>query len=180
MTTLLAVGSRNPAKLNAVRDGAVPMLGDIHVIGVEVESGVRAQPFGDVEMIAGATQRARAALAVVPDARFGVGLEGGCTELQEGLFASAWCVVIDRAGQVGWASTGHFQLPPRVAELVRGGMELGDADDIVFGRNNSKHNVGSIGLLTHGKSTRAQFYAPTVTRALIKFVNTDLFHLPLG
>ncbi len=177
-TTLLAVGSRNPAKLHAVRDGAIPMLGDINVIGVEVNSGVRAQPFGDEEMIAGAAQRARAALAATSNATYGVGLEGGCTELKEGLFASAWCVVVNRAGQVGSASTGHFQLPPRVADLVRSGMELGHADDIVFGRSNSKQQEGSIGLLTHGKFTRAQFYAPAVTMALIKFVNQELFLLP--
>jgi inosine/xanthosine triphosphatase len=172
---VLAVGSRNPVKIQAVSDGASLMLGEVKVIGIEVDSGVRAQPFGDEEMIAGALQRARAALAASPSAIYGVGLEGGVSELKEGLFASAWCVVVNRDGQAGYASTGQFQLPPRVAELVRGGMELGHADDLVWGRSNSKQQTGSIGLLTGGKFTRAQFYAPAVMMALISFVNASLF-----
>ncbi len=156
------------------------MLDEIQVVEVEVDSGVSAQPFGDEEMIAGASQRARSALTVTPTATYGIGLEGGVTELTEGLFASAWCVVVNRAGHAGYASTGHFQLPPRVADLVRGGMELGHADDLVWGRNNSKQQLGSIGLLTGGKFTRAQFYAPAVMMALIRFVNAPLFPLPKG
>ncbi len=176
----IAVGSVNPAKVQAVCDGALPMLGEVKVIGVEVDSGVSAQPFGDEEMITGAFQRARTALAAMPNATYGVGLEGGCSELTDGLFASAWCVVVDRTGKAGYASTGHFQLPPRVADLVRGGMELGYADDAVFGRVNSKQQLGSIGLLTGGKFTRAQFYAPAVIMAFIKFTNRELFLEPGG
>ena len=75
------------------------------------------------------------------------------------------------AALAGVASTGNFQLPPRVAELVRGGMELGEADDAVFGRTNSKQNEGAVGILTHGRLTRAAFYAPAVLLALVKFLN---------
>src|SRR5262245_40087172 len=112
---VLAIGSRNPVKIQAVKDGATAMLGEVEVIGVEVDSGVSAQPFGEEEMIAGALQRARAALGAQPHAYYGVGLEGGVTELKEGLFASAWCAVVNHEGQTGYASTGRFQLPPRVA-----------------------------------------------------------------
>jgi inosine/xanthosine triphosphatase len=172
---IIAVGSRNPVKIQAAQAGAGMMLGDVTAIGIEVDSGVRAQPMGDEEMIAGAMQRAKAALAAMPEASYGVGLEGGCTELMEGLFAGAWCVAVNRAGVVGMASTGLFELPPRVAELVRGGMELGHADDRVHGRSNSKQTTGSIGILTHGKYIRAQFYTPAVMMAFIKFVNEGLY-----
>jgi inosine/xanthosine triphosphatase len=171
----IAVGSRNPVKIQATQAGAGTMLGEVEVIGIEVDSGVSAQPMSDEEMIAGAMQRAKAALAAMPNASYGVGLEGGCSELKEGLFAGAWCVVVNRAGVAGLASTGKFELPPRVAELVRGGMELGHADDLVHGRSNSKQSTGSIGILTHGKYVRAQFYTPAVMMAFIKFVNESLF-----
>ena len=52
-SALLIVGSENPIKLQAVRAGAAILLGNIEVCGTRVESGVRAQPFGDEEMIAG-------------------------------------------------------------------------------------------------------------------------------
>ena len=73
-------------------------------------------------------------------------------------------------GRIGLASTGQFMLPPKVAALVRGGMELGHADDLVHGRINSKHSTGSIGILTHGHLNRAQFYTPAVMMALIRLV----------
>lgn len=173
--THLAVGSANPVKLQAVRDGATPMLGLVEVTHYNVPTGVAAQPFGDDAMIAGARNRAQAALHLSPIARFGVGLEGGVVERPEGLFTTAWCVVVDREGQVGLASTGHFLLPEKVAALVRGGMELGHADDQVFGRSNSKQREGSVGILTHGALNRAEYYAPAVLMAFIRFVNEDLF-----
>ena len=170
--TLFAVGSLNPIKLQAVRTGAEQLFSDVEVTAFSVPSGVGAQPFGDEEMIAGADQRARCALQAA-NAAFGVGLEGGVLELREGMFACAWCVVVRQDGATGLASTGRFLLPPRVAELVRGGMELGPADDVVFGRSNSKQNEGAVGILTHGRLNRAQFYAPAVMLALIKFVNAE-------
>ena len=48
------------------------------------------------------------------------------------------------------AKSACCQLPPKVIELVQTGMELGDADDQVFGQTNSKQQMGAIGLLTHG------------------------------
>jgi inosine/xanthosine triphosphatase len=172
---LFAVGSANPIKLQAVREGAAAFFGSVEVSGLRVESGVRAQPFGDEEMIAGASARAQAALDACPRASYGVGLEGGVVELREGMFACAWCAVVGRNGGFGVACTGRFQLPPRVAELVRGGMELGEADDAVFGRVNSKQNEGAVGILTHGTLTRAQFYASAVMLALVRFVNGEQY-----
>ena len=100
-----------------------------------------------------------------------LGWKGGVLELNEGMFACAWCAVASRVGSIGLASTGRFHLPSRVAELVRGGLELGDADDVVFGRTNSKQQEGAVGILTHGRLSRAQFYTPAVLLALVRFVN---------
>lgn len=173
--TRFVIGSTNPIKVQAVREGAAAFYANVEVASVSVPSGVSAQPIGDEEMIAGATTRAQAAIDLEPAADFGVGLEGGVVELREGLFACAWCAVAGRTGQLGVACTGRFQLPPQVAELVRGGMELGEADDRVFGRVNSKQNEGAVGILTHGTLTRAQFYAPAVMLALVRFVNGELY-----
>ncbi|MCL4505883.1 MAG: inosine/xanthosine triphosphatase [Chloroflexi bacterium] len=172
---LFAVGSLNPIKLQAVRTGVALLFADAVASAVAVASGVSAQPFGDEEMISGATQRAQAALQSMPEAAYGVGLEGGVLELQEGMFACAWCAVAGRTGAVGLASTGRFLLPQQVAALVRGGMELGAADDVVFGRSNSKQNEGAVGILTHRRLNRAEFYAPAVLLALVRFVNPEHF-----
>ena len=175
---LFAVGSRNPVKLAAVRTGVEAFYPQAVFTAVEAASGVPAQPRGDLETIAGAGNRARAALRLVPDAEFGVGLEGGVVEVAGRMFAHAWCAVVSRAGQQGLASTGGCELPPQVADLIRGGMELGDADDLVFGRDNSKQNEGAVGLLTRGHIDRARFYAPAVTMALVRFLNPEHFPAP--
>ena len=46
-------------------------------------------------------------------------------------------------------------------------MELGDADDVVFGRSNSKQESGVVGLLTEGRMTRKQYYQHACLLALI-------------
>ena len=170
-----ACASAARAESSAARIGAGRVFDDVAVVAVSGESNVSEQPVGDAETILGATQRARGALANHPDAHFGVGLEGGVVERPEGMYCVAWCAVIDRTGRIGLGSAGMFLLPPRVAELVRGGMELGHADDQVFGRQNSKHKDGAIGVLTGGRMTRADYYAPMVTLALVQFLNADLY-----
>ena len=58
---------------------------------------------------------------------------------------------------------------------MRQGLELGQADDIVFGRSNSKQANGAVGILTDDVIDRAQLYEPAVIFALIPFKNPDLY-----
>jgi non-canonical (house-cleaning) NTP pyrophosphatase len=53
-------------------------------------------------------------------------------------------------------------------------MELGTADDVVFGRSNSKQANGSIGLLTDDALTRTNYYVDAVVMALIPFKKRHL------
>lgn len=162
-------------KLAAVQEGALVFYPALSVEAVEAESGVAAQPRGDEETLRGARNRARRALELRPEAEVGVGLEGGVVEIGEEMFACAWCAMVDRDGREGVASTGRCVLPRAVADLVRGGMELGPADDVVFGRTNSRLSEGAVGLLTRGHIDRARFYAPAVTMALVPFLNPEHF-----
>jgi non-canonical (house-cleaning) NTP pyrophosphatase len=57
-------------------------------------------------------------------------------------------------------------LPARVAELVRGGMELGHAMDAVTGERDVKRGVGAVGILTRGLVSRQQAYETLVAYAL--------------
>jgi inosine/xanthosine triphosphatase len=77
------VGTENPAKLGAVRSalaGFADRPETLSIQGVEVASGVPDQPVGWAEIMAGARNRARAALAAGP-CSLAVGLEDGLIEL---------------------------------------------------------------------------------------------------
>ena len=63
-----------------------------------------------------------------------------------------------------------LELPPRVAALVRGGMELGHAMDAVTGQRNVKHGVGAVGILTAGLVTRQGAYETLVAYAMVPFL----------
>lgn len=174
----IVVASRNPVKLEAVRRGlqrafpkAVPEL-----LPVSVPSGVSDQPLTDDETRRGAAQRARGAATAVPDADAWVGIEGGIQERDGRMEAFAWVVIISR-GSEGESRTASFVLPQAVSDLVRAGKELGEADDIVFGRSNSKQQEGAVGLLTGRAVLRSELYEQAVTLALVPFLNPELYNV---
>jgi inosine/xanthosine triphosphatase len=197
MITII-VASKNPVKIEAAREGFARMFPEetLHVSGVSVPSGVSDQPFSALETLQGAYQRALNARAASPAADYWVGIEGGVAEetgadacssvpaslVQAGeLSVFAWVVVLDAASaRIGKGSTGIFYLPPKVAELVHNGMELGEADDVVFSRSNSKQGNGSVGLLTNDVIDRTRYYVDAVILALIPFRNPDLYPQPVN
>lgn len=170
------VASANPVKRQATSAGFRLLLGAraLTVEGVAVPSGVAHQPLTDDETLRGARQRAEALRALAPTADFWVGLEGGVEPHGDTLLAFAWAVVCSRE-RCGRARSATFVLPDEIAHLVRAGLELGEADDRVFGRSGSKREEGAVGLLTGGAIDRAGLYAPAVALALLPFVNPDLY-----
>jgi inosine/xanthosine triphosphatase len=174
----IIVASHNPVKLQATLDGFQRMFpGEIFTVeGVSVSSGVSEQPSNDTETYQGALGRAKNARLAMPEADFWVGLEGGIEQKNTNEMESfAWMVVYGKDDRIGKARTGTFFLPPKVAELIQQGKELGEADDIVFGQTNSKQANGAIGLLTHDVVTRAAYYSEAIIFALIPFKNQGLY-----
>lgn len=170
MPTLdVVVASQNPVKLGAVEAAFAAQFPerDIDVSGIATESGVSDQPVGDDETRTGARNRVERARERAPDADYWVGLEGGIVSVGGTLYAFAWMAVGDRRGRLGEARSATLPLPPAVRELVDGGMELGAANDRVFGTLDSKQKGGAFGLLTGGRHTRESVYAQTVLLALI-------------
>jgi inosine/xanthosine triphosphatase len=170
------VASGNPVKSRSVERGYARVFPDhsIELMTVSVESGVADQPMSAAEALEGATNRAVAARAAAPDADYWFGIEGGIEDTDEGMAAFAW-VVAASVDRIGRGRTATFFLPDEVARLVREGMELGDADDVVFGRSNSKQKDGAIGLLTGNVIDRTALYEHGVIMALVAFRNEELY-----
>jgi inosine/xanthosine triphosphatase len=169
----IVVASKNPVKINAVREAFSAVYPDceLTVVGVDVDSGVGDQPDSDAKTREGARARAMQARAAEPDADFWVGLEGGVDVVDDQLMAFAWMAIKGRQGDISEARSATLPLPPAVKELVASGMELGAANDRVFATVNSKQGGGAYGLLTDGRYTREGIYAQTLVIALTPFVN---------
>jgi inosine/xanthosine triphosphatase len=172
----LVVASGNPVKSEAVARGYARVFPEhaVELVTASVPSGVAEQPMSSDEALEGATNRAIAARAAVPVADLWFGVEGGIEDTEDGMTAFAW-IVVASADRVGRGRTATFFLPDEVARLVRSGMELGEADDVVFGRSNSKQKDGAIGLLTGNVVDRTALYEHGVIIALVPFKNEGLY-----
>jgi len=192
----IAVGSKNPVKLNAALQGvkeALKPIADeegkgedeeklVEAVGYDVKSGVSDQPMSDEETKTGACNRARAAFAAYVDANngrkpdFAIGLEGGIVvePSSEQMECSAWMAAFDGTN-MGTSRTCSFTLPPEISRLVKGGMELGDADDVFFKKVNSKQKAGTVGSLTRGAIDRTKYYVQAVILALIPLLWKNIY-----
>ena len=172
-SNLILVGSSNPTKINAVKEAfrVVYPKTKFKVLGRGVSSGVSDQPMGEKETFLGAKKRVMGLLK--DKAEYYVGIEGGCCFVNRKLYAFAWVVTRDKK-RVGCGKTSLFQLPKKIQNLVESGVELGEADDVVFGRKNSKRKDGAVGILTGGLIDRTSYYKEAVVMSLIPFINNEL------
>lgn len=173
----IIVASKNPVKINTTHEGFIKMFPNevFEIEGISAESNVSDQPMTEEETLKGATNRAENASKLQPEADYWVGLEGGLEERNGEMESFAWVVVKAKSGKIGKGRTGTFFLPKAVSDLIKQGMELGDADDIVFKKQNSKQANGAIGILTGDVLTRTSYYETAVITALIPFKNAELY-----
>ncbi|MEI8096680.1 MAG: inosine/xanthosine triphosphatase, partial [Candidatus Moraniibacteriota bacterium] len=167
----ILIASKNPVKQSAVEIGFQKMFPDMvcEYISIAADSSVKDQPDTDEETITGARNRVAHLKKMDADAEYYVAIEGGVDRIYDKMFAFAWVVVEDKQGKIGEARTVTFEIPPKVALLIEEGVELGIANDQVFGTENSKHKNGAIGILTNDIMTRTSEYVDAVVLALVPF-----------
>lgn len=172
----IIVASKNPVKINATLLGFQKMfpLETFEVEGISAESNVSEQPLSDSETFTGALNRATNS-SKIKDADFWVGIEGGIEDKNSEMEAFALVLIKGKNGKLGKGRTATFFLPAKIAELIKQGKELGEADDIVFGRTNSKQKTGAVGILTDNVIDRTKYYTEAVILALIPFKNEKLY-----
>lgn len=173
----VAVGSKNPVKINAVRLAFKKLFPDetFEVIGIEVDSGVPSQPMSDKESIRGAKNRAKRSMKQLK-ADFGVGLEGGIQKIGKNYFDSGWMVIIDQNGYEGIGSTVKAPIPKKIMDLILyEDHELGSAGEKIYNIKNLKQKEGHFGIMSKGHITRTSGYVDGLIMALAPFVHKDLF-----
>lgn len=168
------VGSTNPVKIGAVKDALGKLFPHADYVGVEVGSGVRAQPKSDEETMKGARNRARKVLRVT-HADMAIGLEGGVTETPLGMMNTVWCCVMTRSGVTSVSGGSHFVLPKKLAQAIREGREMADVLDEVSGQKDVRSKQGVIGFLTKNLIDRRTEYAHLVRLAMVKLQRPELY-----
>ncbi|KKU46194.1 MAG: putative non-canonical purine NTP phosphatase [Microgenomates group bacterium GW2011_GWA2_46_7] len=190
----IIVGSKNPVKIGAVQEAFRKYWSECEVVGVDVESGVSSQPISEKETINGARQRAYNALKMDERAEYGVGLEGGVTEIEGKMFECAWVAIVGkvmaspRSLRVSRHFSGtnvlevqglggglYFELPEKIADKIRQGGELGPIMEETM-KYDVKRTNGAIGVLTKDQLKRKDAYVQIVLSALIKFVSPEWYH----
>lgn len=173
---IIIIGSNNPVKKQATLNGFQKIFpsDQFQISASSAPSNVRSQPLSNQETLQGAINRAFNTKTLAPNGDYWVGIEGGIEDIGNDISAYAWVVILNK-NHCGKARTGTFILPEIVADLIRQGKELGEADDIVFNRSNSKQDIGAVGLLTGNILNRTLLYEQAVILALIPFINPKLF-----
>ncbi len=169
-----AVGSTNPAKVEAVRRILSRLAPGCALEAIDVPSGVGAMPLGEAAVRAGALARARTALERT-GAEVAFGLEGGAILDGQDAWLTGHVVAVTRDGRLGEAAWGRMLLPRVAADRLRRGEELGDIIDDLFARKESKRQAGAIGILTEGAMSRTDAFAYLVAMACAPFLHPNLY-----
>lgn len=168
----ILVGSKNPAKVEAVREilQDYPHLMDAEVVGFEVPTEVSDQPVTLEEIVSGATVRAK---NVYAECDYGIGIEAGFMPVpgsKSGHMNVCVAAIYDGTETHIGISSG-FETPNKeVMRLVvhegltldKAANEVGMTIDPLIGRHE-----GVSGILTKGRVTRKEFTKQALRMALI-------------
>src|SRR3989338_2905144 len=115
---IIAVGSKNPIKVSAVRETLLlyPQFRNAKIVARYIPSGVSDQPLTLEEILKGATTRANLAS---PSADYSLGIESGLIKYPgtERYFDITVCALISGA-DVYYGQSCAFEVPRRVLDLI--------------------------------------------------------------
>ena len=168
----ILVGSKNPIKIDAVKDAFQKYFSNIEVQGIDTDSKVSHTPFNDDNFI-GANNRAIAMKGYVAD--YYVGIEGGIIREYNEWFLTTVVCIIDNNNRVAYGIGPGVSIPESMVKEIQSGMELGVIADRIAGQNNTKQHGGLTEVLTKGITQRKDPTVQAIIRALIPFINEELY-----
>lgn len=173
------VGSKNPVKIASVTNAFSLYFDNPNVIGIDVNSNVPAQPVNEQTFI-GAKNRCIELFNYSKqnnlDVDYFVGIEGGISLIHNVWFSYGCVCIANKNQSFSYGTSPMFMLPNNIINRLLNGEELGLVMDELFNHNNSKQNLGAIGILSNGVINRTELYYYGVITALIPFINSSLFN----
>lgn len=179
----ILVGSKNPVKVAAAKEAFEKYYGNCDVLGIEVESGIPAQPINE-ETFMGAENRAKKLFEINKEqnlsADFFVGIEGGIIKIHNTWFGYGGMCIIDKNKNIAFGSSPHFELPDTITKQLINRRELGDVMDEIMKVENSKYKNGAIGFFTNGVMDRKDLYLQGMIVALVPFQHKNFIGLKMN
>lgn len=176
---IVALGSRNPAKVQGASKAFRRLRRRVRVVGVELSGATVPQPFGLRETVKAALRRAELALERSPSAALGLGVEAGlvkCPLIPAGFMDQHVALILDRGGGVTVGGSSSFEYPSKVVVNTLGeGVEVGKVVEELSGIEGIGRKKGAIGFLSHGVVNRAQLVEQAVLMAMIPRINPELY-----
>lgn len=175
---IIAIGTRNPAKVDGIRKGFSRFFSDLEFRSVDTAPVMaKAQPLGLEQITEGATLRARFALATA-GGDFGVGVEAGVFRLGGYYFDHQQAAVVDGSGRVSLGHSAGFPLPTEPMEkMVKEGRELEHYAVQLTGIGDIGDRGGLVHYLTRGQISRTDLTEQCVITALIPWLHRDVYSL---
>ena len=174
---IVAVGTKNPAKLEGVKRAFSRYYPDVQLRPVDSASVAKSQPYGLDEMASGATARANYALSKA-GGDFGAGVEAGIFTIGKVYLDNQVAAIIDKSGKVSIGHSAGYMLPREDMEkLLREGTELERWAEKVSGVNEVGDKGGLINFLTKGTMNRADLTEQCVITALAPWLHRDVYGL---
>lgn len=153
----LIIGSKNPAKINAVE----VIFPSHQVIAMDVPSNVAAQPMSDEETRQGAINRAQQCMQAASHS-IGIGLEGGVMHIDNQLYICNWGALVTQNGTVYTASGARIALPEAFVAQLNNGVELGSLMDDYADKQNVRQKEGAVGIFTNDLVSRQEMFVHVV------------------
>ena len=174
---IVAVGTKNPAKVEGIRLAFAQHFQPIELRPVDSSEVARLQPVGLDQMVEGAVARAKHALSKA-GGDFGVGVEAGIFLIGESYFDHQQAAVVDPRGAVSLGHSAGFPLPREAMDrMIKEGKELEQFAEALSGVSEIGDKGGLIHYLTKGKMTRTDLTFQCVTSALVPWLHRDLYGL---
>ncbi|MGF3498706.1 MAG: inosine/xanthosine triphosphatase [Candidatus Methanosuratincola sp.] len=178
---IVAVGSSNPVKVQAVKNVLSRFFPHVEVIMKEVSSIVPPQPLGIDETIRGAIGRAKRALELEGRAEMGVGIEAGFLQVPHSI--SGWmdqqfAAIADRRGIVTIGGSPSFEYPAEVVlQVLSAKSEVGKVMDAITGIEDLGRRQGAIGYFSKGALDRVRLSEIAVLMAMIPRLNEEIYFI---
>lgn len=176
--TIVAVGSKNPAKTLGTRKAFSRFFPAVEFREVDTTSSVGAQPLTLEETIQGALARAKISLQVSDDVEFGVGIEAGLTAFGDEHLNMQVAVIMDRRGRFTLGSSSGFMVPGMVVRQMQvGGVELDRFAKGLTASEEVREEDGVVYHLTKGAVSRVDMTEQCVSMALVPWLNREIYLL---